>query len=217
MTEENDSNSYAGGAPTTAAAATTTTTQATDSGNRGKNRNKDKYNSAVHFGSNDKEFEGAQPSIGGILGLKTERLQHKVTFEIFTEKLKTFILSDFKNPKDVLPTLRLVDPLIGFKARNAPAALSDQEKGEEIEQQMQSMRIKLYINREQAVKGNMDKLYGVIIGQCSDAVLSVLGNDIDYIAKDEECDVIWLLRKLKTITSGLDSKSNKRSNLHDAL
>ena len=57
----------------------------------------------------------------------------------------------------------------------------------------------------------MDKLYGVVIGQCSDAVLSVLGNDIEYITKDEECDVIWLLRKLKTITSGLDSKSNKRS------
>ena len=57
----------------------------------------------------------------------------------------------------------------------------------------------------------MDKLYGVVIGQCLDAVLSVLGNDIEYISKDEECDVIWLLRKLKTITSGLDSKSNKRS------
>ena len=91
----------------------------------------------MHFGSNGKDFEGAQASIGGILGLKTERLQHKVTFEIFTEKVKTLILSDFKNPKDVLPTLGLIDPLIGFKTKNAPLALSDKEKGEDIEQQMQ--------------------------------------------------------------------------------
>ena len=132
-TEESDSNSYTGGAPITVAAATTTATHVTDSGNRGRNRNKDKYNSDVHSGSNGKDFEGAQASIGGILGLKMERLQHKVTFEIFTEKLKTFVLSDFKNPKDVLPILRLVDPLIGFKARNVPAALSDKEKGEDIE------------------------------------------------------------------------------------
>ena len=55
-TEESDSNTYAGGTPTTEEAAKTTATQATDSGNRGKNRKKDTYNSAVHFGSNDKEF-----------------------------------------------------------------------------------------------------------------------------------------------------------------
>ena len=79
------------------------------------------------------------------------------------------------------------------------------------------MRIKLYIARGQKVKSNMDKLYGVVIGQCSDALLSVLNNNIEYITKDEECDIIWLLEKLKTITLGLDSKSNKRSNLHDAL
>ena len=29
--------------------------------------------------------------------------------------------------------------------------------------------------------------------------------------------MLWLLSKVKEITSGLDSKSNKRSNLHNAL
>ena len=74
--------------------------------------------------------------------------------------------------------LRLVNPLIGFKTKNAPAALSDKEKGDNIETQMQTMRIKLYIAREQKVKSNMDKLYGVVIGQCLNVLLSVLNNDI---------------------------------------
>ena len=87
-TEESDSNSYTGGAPITVAAATTTATHVTDSGNRGRNRNKDKYNSDVHSGSNGKDFEGAQASIGGILGLKMERLQHKVTFDILYRESK---------------------------------------------------------------------------------------------------------------------------------
>jgi hypothetical protein len=64
---------------------------------------------------------------------------------------------------------------------------------------------------------NMDKLYGMVSGQCSHALISILENDAEFPEKDEQCDVVWLLKKLKEITSGLDVKSNKRSNLHDAL
>ncbi len=84
-----------------------------------------------------------------------------------------------------------------LKQKNAPAALSDKEKGDNIETQMQTMRIKQYIAREQKVKSNMDKLYGVVIGQCSNSLLSVLNNNIEYITKDEKCDISWILEKNK--------------------
>ena len=67
------------------------------------------------------------------------------------------------------------------------------------------------------LRDNMDKLYGIVTGQCSHSLISILENYTDFIGKDEKCDVLWLLCKLKEITSGLDVKSNKRSNLHDAL
>ena len=63
----------------------------------------------------------------------------------------------------------------------------------------------------------MDKLYGIIVGQCSQSALSVLQNDEEYEEKDDMCDMVWLLGKMKEITSGLGLKSNKRLNLHDAL
>ena len=94
--KETDDNSSTVGAPTTVSKSTTTTTLTSNSNNdKSKNSKKDKYNGSAHFGSNNKDFRGAQASIGGIVCLKTERLQHKVTFEIFKGTVKTHILSDF--------------------------------------------------------------------------------------------------------------------------
>ena len=79
---------------TTRTDTTTTAGNANDrTNNKGKGKSRDKLNSGTHFGSNEKNFEGAQPSVGGILALKTERLEKKITFEIFKEKMKTYILS----------------------------------------------------------------------------------------------------------------------------
>ena len=97
--------------------------------------------------------------------------------------------------KDVLSVLRLVNPLIDFKKKYAPKALEGDDKGKHIEEQMQTMRIKRYITREEDETSNVDKLYGIVIGQCSEAVLPVLSKYSEYKTKDDECDVIWLLQK----------------------
>jgi hypothetical protein len=104
-----------------------------------------------------------------------------------------------------------------FKRNNALTELSDEDKKKSVEQAMQDHRVKLYIAREMKQQDNMDKLYRIVTGQCSHSLISILENDIDFSEKDEKCDVLWLLQKLKEITSGLDVKSNKRSNLHKAL
>ena len=98
--EESDNGSSNGGAQsgrTTPAATGTTTTSTAKTGGSSNGNNKfkgkgshDKY-SSNSFGSNDKDWEGAKPDFGAVLGLKTERLQKKVTFEIFREKAKTFV------------------------------------------------------------------------------------------------------------------------------
>ena len=60
-----------------------------------------------------------------------------MSFEVFGEKVKPYILSDFKNPKDVLPIItKLVDPMVGFKKNNAPCDLTEEEKKSEVEKAM---------------------------------------------------------------------------------
>jgi hypothetical protein len=191
---------------------------ATNSERRNRERrNENRYQSNT-IGSNDRHWQGSKPDIGVVLGLKTEQLTHKKTFEVFRDKLSTYILSEFDNAKDILPVLKkMVDPMDILKQNNTPKGLSEEDEKSSVQQAMQSHRIKLYIAREMQLSDNMDKLYGVVTGQCSHALISILENDVDFSEKDEQCDVLWLLKKLKEITSGLDIKSNKRSNLHDAL
>ena len=82
---------------------------------------------------------------------------------------------------------------------------------------MQDHQIKLYIAREEMVRKNLDKLYEIIKGQYSHSLLAILENTMDYKDKDNNCEVLWLLEQSKAITSGLDSKANKRSNLQEAM
>ena len=107
--------------------------------------------------------------------------------------------------------------MIYFKKNNSPVKLTTEEKLLEVEKEIQQKRIKLYIGRKVQAENIMGKLYGIVVGQFSQSILSLLQNDSEYKEKDEKRDVLWLLSKVKEITSGLDSNSNKRSNLHDAL
>ena len=76
--------------------------------------------------------------------------------------------------------------------------------------EFQKHRIKAYIEREITAQTNMDTLYGVIKGQCSESCIGIIVNDKDHDDKDKTCDMLWLLWKIREITSGLDIKANKR-------
>ena len=61
--------------------------------------------------------------------MKVENLSKKVSFGVFREKVNTYTLSDFKNPKDILPIIaELVNPMVDFKKCNAPDELTEKEK-----------------------------------------------------------------------------------------
>lgn len=63
-----------------------------------------------------------------MLGLRTERLTHKRTFEVFKDKLATYVLSKFTNVKDVLPAIKkMINPVIDFKTKHVPTELSDED------------------------------------------------------------------------------------------
>ena len=165
-----------------------------------------------------KGWEGEEPKVGGVLGLRSEWLDKKVSFEVFLEKTTDYILRKFTNPRDIVGAVRdLKDPSTNFRKHNLPKNLSNKQKESDVEVAIQAQRIKLYAVREADMKNNMDKVYGIVKGQCSMSLRTVIKQEPDYDEKNDQHDVLWLLSKLKEVTSGLDTKSNKRSNLHEAI
>ena len=186
------------------------------SNNNNNRRNND--NRRSNYGGNERTWEGDKPEVKAVLGLRTEWLDKKVSYRVFLEKMIEYVLREIDNPKDVLPVLKTQeDPLPKFEAANMPAELSDEDKKSEVKKSIQSHEIKLFVQRKQELISNMQKIYGLVKGQCSASLRAVLKTESDYEEKDGEQDVLWLLENLKKLTSGLDSKGNKRCNLFDAL
>ena len=150
--------------------------------------------------------------------MRTECLDKKVSFRQFLEKMNEYILREFKNPNDVLSVLRdEEDPRVSFETNNLPDDLTDVEKQSDVKVVIQQQRIKNYVDREMEMENNMFKIYGLMKGQCSHSLRAVLKKETKFKEKDTAQDVLWLLKKLRGLTSGLDNKSNKRCNLFEAL
>ena len=75
----------------------------------------------VSVASEDKDFEGRTKDIGGVLGLKHEKLTHKVSFDTFREILTEYVLKEFQNARHVVPLVEeLTNPMKEFVDRNKP-------------------------------------------------------------------------------------------------
>ena len=169
------------------------------------------------FSANERSWGGDKPDIGAVLGLRSEYLDKKHSFCSFLEKLVEYVLHELNNPNDVLELLtEQKDPRPGLKA-NMPVKLDDTDKNNEVLVAIQQQRIKMYVMREMELETNILKIYGLIKGQCSYSLLSILKQDNKYEAKNRKQDALWLMQKVKSLTSGLDNKSNKCCNLFDAL
>ena len=84
-----------------------------------------------------------------MIGLKSERFTHKVTFDVFIEKVATYVLREFKNIKDILPVLRkMIYPLDDMRDRCGPKELTEAQKNKDVEVGLQKQRIKVYIESE---------------------------------------------------------------------
>ena len=75
----------------------------------------------------------------------------------------------------------------------------------------------MYASREAEVTHKITKIYGIVKGQFSHSLKTVLIQEGGFDEKDKEKDILWLLERLKEITSGLDTKSNKRCNISNAI
>ena len=71
--------------------------------------------------SEEKGFTGKTKEIEGILGLQTERLTHKISFDLFRERLGEFVLKTFTGARHIISLIEeMEDPMAEFIDKNKP-------------------------------------------------------------------------------------------------
>ena len=82
---------------------------------------------------------------------------------------------------------------------------------------MLETKVKAYCQQEEELMNNVNKVYVLVWGQCTASLQAVIKGHEKYEEKHKRRDVLWLFGQIKTITAGIDNKSNKFKNLHTAL
>lgn len=95
-----------------------------NSNSRGNNNNRNRNNGVQSTESIN--FEGSCPEIGAVATLQTEKINKKVTFAIFAEKVADYIITNYKYSSDVERTIReLTDPFSVFASLHRLTLLTD--------------------------------------------------------------------------------------------
>jgi hypothetical protein len=171
----------------------------------------------MFFEGQHPSFEGDTPEVGAVLGLKKEKLHKKVTFDVFKEKLETYILRKFKEANDVMCAVReLKCPMQDIDSEE-PKDLSEEDSNSAVKVMILQQEVKEFLTRKRTIKSNLEKIYGIVWGQCSQSLQTVMKGDTDFKIKSSTTDCVWLLTQLKKITSGIDVKADPLSTYCNAV
>ena len=162
-------------------------------------------------------YAGEKGEIGVILTLKSEKLANKVAFTTFIDKMKNYVLTEFEDGKDMMPILEhLTDPKDRV-LKEEPTELTPEEAKSEVKRWIKQEKVKQYIKRLNSLDSNKKKLYALIWGQITTGLQEALKGEDEFSFKDSSFDCIWLLEKVKLVSSGIDTKANKYCTLVQAL
>ena len=179
---------------------------------RGNNRNQSAMDTS------NKNFEGAEPEIGCVLGLRYERIDKKVTFEIFREKMSNFIERKMEYGNEISGIVKTYeDVLKTFKKDGLPEKLTGDDADDTMLIAIQKEEISLYVKKKAKMASHIKSIYAKIWGQCSEALQNMIKYLKDYEPNEKKKDVQWLLEELNKITTGIDTFSNKHLTLLNAI
>ena len=171
----------------------------TGNGNNSRARRRTEGSSTVQ-GSDGSTFEGGCPEIGAVVGLRTEKITKKVPFSVFVEKLADYVITTFKHAADIEQSIRcMVDPFEDFTDTHKPPPLMVENPSFD-ERYLQQERIKVYVVRDNALRDNVIKVYGLTWRQCTSALQMVIkGWTITppWLAHTIWCGCLSILRPLR--------------------
>ena len=163
------------------------------------------------------DYKGEEPKVGVIMALRSERLNHKMIYSSFIEKLKNYILSNFDDAKDVVPIVEELRDTMQDVLNDEPIELAPGEEKSRVKLWLKQEEVKRHMKRITNLRNNKETLYGLVWGQCSAGLQASIKADDDYEQQSKLFDCVWLLERAKLISSGIDEKSNKYCTLLKAL
>ena len=133
-------------ATTPAATPTSTSTNRTDRRSDGPhNRTNDRSNQTMS-GNVEKNFSGKEPSIGSVLGLRSEKIDKKSTFDIFRKHLVNYIKRTLDEASDVVDIVKYQeDPSEGFEKDYLPKSKTATELDDPVTKALQDQEVKMYL------------------------------------------------------------------------
>ena len=69
--------------------------------NRNNNNSRSNNNNTTVLSSDAASFEGGCPEINGVVGLRTEKINKKVPFSVFTEILADYVITELRHASDI--------------------------------------------------------------------------------------------------------------------
>jgi len=111
----------------------------------------------------------------------------------------------------------LEDSFKDFARKYAPEDLPEDEEVRTIKLKIWEMRVKRYLDQEEILQENVNKLHGLMIGQCMPALHSTIKADNEYEEKSKKFDALWLMQKFKVIVAGIDLIANPALTLHEQV
>ena len=162
-------------------------------------------------------YLGEKDEIGVVLALMSEKFANKVAFTTFIDKMKNHVLTDFEQARDMMPILEsLKDPQSDVEGKE-PSELTSEEAKSEVKRWMKQEKVKQHIKRLNVLDSNKEKLYALIWGQISTGLQEVIKGEDEFVNMDSVFDCIWLLERVKLISSSVDTKANKYCSLVQAM
>ena len=118
-------------------------------------------------------------AFGAFLALKYEKVELKKSFDVFREKPINYTIKYLKNYEYVLVLVQDTKyPKASFDTKNEPTQLNEAEANSVVKKAILASRLRYCIYREARLVSNMNKIYGIIWGQCTTGLQSVLkGNE----------------------------------------
>ena len=169
----------------------------------------DSWNRRTQVTSVAYNFEGAKIEIGGVLGMRHEKMKHKLVFDEFVEKFVVYLTANMTGAKDVIKTVLDRDDTLKRIDKEEPKDLTDVEAKSAVKVLLKTDEVKKFGNRREQAKDNLVKIFGLIWGQCSTGLQTSLKGESGYEDAVDDHDVVWLLDTAQKVVAGVDMKANK--------
>ena len=163
------------------------------------------------------DFEGNNSIVGAVLGLKSEKVDTKLPFDAFQAKMSDFIVVEMVGGRDVVPIVKIMVDPTAILDRKSPEDLEGSDLSNQTKVSMHNERLKMFVKRELKLEENVEKVFSLIWGLCSHGLQEIILTNEDFEGKEESSDVIWLVDRLKMVSSGIDTRRNKHKNLFEAM